>query len=69
MNIYDLPLGTEVWSVAAKMKGKITKVHPPKNYHYTWYTVTLENGKNRRMYIWTILTNFTILRVPHANKE
>jgi len=62
MNIYDLPLYTEVWDIEKKMKGKITKIHPPKDYHYRWYTVTLENNKNRRMYTWNIPTYFTILR-------
>lgn len=63
MNIYDLSLGTKVWDCEKKMYGKVTKIHAPKDYHYRWYTVTLENGTNRRCYVWDFPKSFQIKNV------
>lgn len=60
MNIYNLKLEDEILDVKREIYGIITIVHPPKNYHYRWYTVKFSDNSKRRVYTWSIPEYFQL---------
>lgn len=40
--------------VRTQIVGTITKVHPPANYRYAWYTITTPDNKRHYCYVWNI---------------
>lgn len=61
MSIYDLTVGTKIKRVSDGAVGEITVVHPPKNYHYAWYTVVMPDGKRHYVKTWDFPKYFEIL--------